>query len=473
MTSKIIVIGTAMRSATARSLPTCVPTSVPSAPPMRTVTDGVVEVGVGGEQRLGVRRRGLVVADDVGQDQSVAAVRERRPGACVAQYDVTPRSRVSAPKRCASASPVAVTAALSTVPVRACTRKIMSGSPPNFWSSSTFAWLEADDGSSNPPLSSRPNTPTPSTAQIPSATRATVNTSRARATMRNPSWKNIAISRRFESIAIVGAPQGVASDQKLDTAQNTTEADSMSDTLSNGQPGVTRRERRRLETIEDIKRVALEQLSHGGPHEISMRAIARDLGMTASAIGYYFPGRSALVEALILDGYNSLSAALRAALDGARRRDPARQWLIVSTAHRAWALEHAAQYLLLYGNEGSTAARRRQPALQQSMSRVVAVLFEIMHRAVEAGEVDTERLVADAPKSFRRQLAAWRRNNGTIDALPDGALIACMISYAQLHGAITLDLVGHLPPSLADRTTLFELEMAHTFRALGPGDIRG
>ena len=72
-----------------------------------------------------------------------------------------------------------------------------------------------------------------------------------------------------------------------------------------------RRDRRRQETIDDIPDTARNQLAGGGPARISMRAIARHLAMTASAVHYYFPSRQALLDALIADGFTSLAEALR------------------------------------------------------------------------------------------------------------------------------------------------------------------
>jgi AcrR family transcriptional regulator len=68
-----------------------------------------------------------------------------------------------------------------------------------------------------------------------------------------------------------------------------------------------RRDRRRQETIDDIKDTACHLLAGGGPSGISMRAIARHLAMTASAVHYYFPSRQALLDALIVDGFTSLA----------------------------------------------------------------------------------------------------------------------------------------------------------------------
>jgi AcrR family transcriptional regulator len=227
-----------------------------------------------------------------------------------------------------------------------------------------------------------------------------------------------------------------------------------------------RRDRRRQETIDDIKDTARSQLANAGPAGISMRAIARHLAMTASAVHYYFPSRQALLDALVVDGCTSLAEALRTTYKEAVPRPQDEQWLAVCRAHRAWALSHQAEYLLLYGHDGAGAVKRRNPQVDQAFSSVANVLFATMRRAVAANEIDTERIEAATPASLRRQFATWRDENDGLGDLPDGALAACMITYAQLHGAITLELLGQVPPALADHDALFDLEMVHACAAL-------
>jgi AcrR family transcriptional regulator len=231
------------------------------------------------------------------------------------------------------------------------------------------------------------------------------------------------------------------------------------------QPRLSRRDRRKQETTDDIKATARRQLAGGGPAGISLRGIARDLGMTASAVHYYFPSRQALLDALIVDGFSSLAGALRSTYDQAGELPPDERCLAVYRAHRAWALQHPSEYLLLYGHTGG-AAGSGHPQARQAMSEVVAVLFTMMRNAVANGDVDTERIEAATLAPLRGQLAAWRETTDGIGDLSDGALAACMISFAQLHGAITLELIGRVPPQLTDRSALFDLTMAHIAASL-------
>ena len=185
--------------------------------------------------------------------------------------------------------------------------------------------------------------------------------------------------------------------------------------------------------------------------------------MTAPAVHYYFPSRQALLDALIIDGFTSLAEALRTACEGSGPRLSGEQWLAVCRAHRAWALDHQAEYLLLYGDDDADAAKRRNPQVRNAFSHVVNALFSAIGETVAAGQIDSERIEAATPASLRRQLAIWRDENGISGGFPVGALAGFMIIYTQLHGAIILEVLGHVPPALADHDALFDLEMAHAY----------
>jgi AcrR family transcriptional regulator len=230
-------------------------------------------------------------------------------------------------------------------------------------------------------------------------------------------------------------------------------------------PRLTRRDRRRLETIGDIKTAALGQLARGGEARISMRAIARELDLTASAVHYYFPGRQVLVDALIVDGFGSLATAVRSAYEQSDGLSPDQRWLIVARAHRSWALRHPAQYMLIYGHAGG-AARRVNPQTARAMWDVVTVFFALMRGCARGGQLDLPRLDTEIPASLRPQFTTWRETAQGIDDLSDGALAACMLCYSRLHGAIALELAGHLPPQLSDPDALFDMQIIHTAHAL-------
>jgi AcrR family transcriptional regulator len=232
-------------------------------------------------------------------------------------------------------------------------------------------------------------------------------------------------------------------------------------------PSLSRRDRRRQETVSDIKAVAVRQLAADGPAGISMRAIARDLDMTAAAVHYYFASRQELIDALAVDGFTALAAALRSAYGQGAGLPPRERWLTVARACRAWALRNPAEYLLIYGHTGGT-ARVVNQRVAAAMSGVVGVLYASMRDCVAHGDIDVARIAGAASPALREQFAAWRAAAEGTGDLPDGALAACMLSYSRLHGAIVLELVGHIPPQLTERDALFDLQMEHTTDAFHP-----
>ena len=101
------------------------------------------------------------------------------------------------------------------------------------------------------------------------------------------------------------------------------------------------RERARIEVTAAIKDEARRQLAAEGAAKLSLRAVARELGMVSSALYRYFPSRDDLLTALIVDAYDAVGAAAETALAAPPDPDdhPAR-WTAVCSAVRAWALAH-------------------------------------------------------------------------------------------------------------------------------------
>src|SRR4051794_28037885 len=109
------------------------------------------------------------------------------------------------------------------------------------------------------------------------------------------------------------------------------------------------RARVRAEMTAEIKAAARRHLATDGAN-LSLRAIARDLGMVSSALYRYFASRDELLTALIIDAYNDLGeVAERADAAVTDRTDARSRWMTVAHALRGWALTNPAEYALLYG----------------------------------------------------------------------------------------------------------------------------
>jgi AcrR family transcriptional regulator len=160
---------------------------------------------------------------------------------------------------------------------------------------------------------------------------------------------------------------------------------------------LTRRSRLHRETTEQIKALAREQLRVEGAGGLSLRAIARQMGMASSAMYRYFPSREGLVTALCADAYDSLGEAIEV---GAARRRPdehAGRWWEISQSLRNWSLAHPSEFGLIFGAPvpGHRAdVRETGPG----SARFMVPWLTTFHAAVRAGvaEPDLTQGQADA-----------------------------------------------------------------------------
>src|ERR1700690_1393056 len=98
-----------------------------------------------------------------------------------------------------------------------------------------------------------------------------------------------------------------------------------------------------------IKETAWKQIAEFGAPTLSLRAIARELGITAPAIYNYFPSRDELVTALIIDAYTSFGDSQFEARDAIPAADLMGRMTAIGVAYRTWALAHPQRYQLIFG----------------------------------------------------------------------------------------------------------------------------
>src|ERR1700685_3333133 len=147
----------------------------------------------------------------------------------------------------------------------------------------------------------------------------------------------------------------------------------------------TARERARAELSREIKEGARRQLAATGADGVSLRAVARELGMASSALYRYFPSRDDLLTALIIDAYDAIGeAAEQAIADG----KPDESWgrargLVAVRAIRGWALAHPHEYALIYGSP--VPGYRAPEATIGPAARVPLAFARVLAAATTAG----------------------------------------------------------------------------------------
>src|SRR3984957_7950972 len=110
------------------------------------------------------------------------------------------------------------------------------------------------------------------------------------------------------------------------------------------------RDRIRAELTREILAAAHEELAAHGASGLSLRAVARRLEMVSSALYRYFPGRDALLTALIVDAYEAVGSAAAAADAARATHQPQARWLAVAEGVRRWGHEHPHEWALVYGS---------------------------------------------------------------------------------------------------------------------------
>jgi len=141
-----------------------------------------------------------------------------------------------------------------------------------------------------------------------------------------------------------------------------------------GRP-LTRRERLRTATLAEIKEIARRRLIEDGPARVSLRAVARDMGMTPAALYRYVPGVEALAEAILADVRGEAARALEEARDAADPGDPLAQLTTLGRALRTWVLSHSAEFALALGEYGRHPADPDRPGVDDRLVPAYRELF--------------------------------------------------------------------------------------------------
>jgi AcrR family transcriptional regulator len=113
----------------------------------------------------------------------------------------------------------------------------------------------------------------------------------------------------------------------------------------------TRRARQRRELLAEIEEEARRQLVAGGPTTVSLRAIARAVGLSPASLYTYVASLDDIFTMLLLSSYRSLAAATREAAESFADAPPVDRALAAVLAHRRWALEHPGEFNLIFSDQ--------------------------------------------------------------------------------------------------------------------------
>ncbi|WP_112245191.1 TetR/AcrR family transcriptional regulator [Kribbella monticola] len=218
----------------------------------------------------------------------------------------------------------------------------------------------------------------------------------------------------------------------------------------------TPRQRAHQQTMSDILRIAHQQLRTEGSAALSLRAIARELGLVSSAVYRYVPSRDELLTLLIEESYNAFGDAVEFAEARIRRGDLGRRWLTIGRAVRRWAVANPAEWALLYGSPvpGYHAPPERTTA---AGSRVPLLLLGLLADAGLEPSQDDPPMTA----ALRRELDRLRPS--LPGELKPEILARGLLAFSSLCGLVSLELFGQF----TNTVTQFPAHLDHQLIRLG------
>ena len=233
----------------------------------------------------------------------------------------------------------------------------------------------------------------------------------------------------------------------------------------------TARARARADLTGQIVETARRQLATDGAGGLSLRAVARDLGMVSSAVYRYVSGRDELLTLLIVEAYDALGAAAERAEAELPREDLRGRWFAVGRAVRQWAVGNPHEHALIFGSPVPGYAAPQTtigPA-----ARVPVLLIGLLVEAVVTGRYDP----AGAPPVDPAVQAAIAPVRGGIPAeLPDDLVVWGLIAWSHLIGAVSFELFGHFHNVIGDepgdREAFFDEQLRRLAALVGLSDAQ-
>jgi AcrR family transcriptional regulator len=205
---------------------------------------------------------------------------------------------------------------------------------------------------------------------------------------------------------------------------------------------------------ESIKETAWKQIAEFGASALSLRAIARELKITAPAIYNYFPDRDALVTALIIDAFTSFGDWQLAARDSVPEEDLPGRMTAIGLAYRDWAHTFPQRYQLIFGTpipgyEGPI--EKIFPSSARSLSALVSVVEGLRL----AGKLNVDSF-PNIKTEYKASFEMWKTCGVDADIL---SLSIAMLIWSRVHGIVSLEIQGNLPPFGPEGDALYRYEL--------------
>ena len=219
----------------------------------------------------------------------------------------------------------------------------------------------------------------------------------------------------------------------------------------------------------EILDMARQHVARDGAPGLSLRSIARDLGMAPSALYRYFGGRDALLTALILAAYASLATEAEWAAEAAaaaRNGSDAERFVAVPRAMRRWALAHPHEWALIFGTP--VPGYEAPEDTVEPYARVAAALLRPLGEAQAAGRLRGRDDEGDGrPVSVALRDAVAPVADELLPGVAVGTVVRAVGAWTAVVGAISLEVFGHWRNTILDPEQFFDATVRDAADALG------
>ena len=216
--------------------------------------------------------------------------------------------------------------------------------------------------------------------------------------------------------------------------------------------------------MREIQQAARKLLVSEGIAGVSLRAIAREMGMTAAALYRYFSNLESLLFSLCTDLYDECREYIERERDRAGDQ-PGDQLYAISRAFRAWSVAHPTEFNLMFSSpvpglkdpmkaEGANGAGFR---FAMAFGAVFGRLWSENPFPVPADSTIAPELAS--------QLSGFVEDAGL--GIPLGVAQLFLSCWIRIYGIVALEIYGHLHFALSDVQPMFEAELADVARMLG------
>jgi len=171
----------------------------------------------------------------------------------------------------------------------------------------------------------------------------------------------------------------------------------------------------------DLRRALVDAATRlveaGGAFQASLRAIAREAGVSAAAPYHHFADRDALLAAVATEGFDGLRDSMKKGAASASDEDPLDRLQAAGIAYVTYAVENPEIFRLMFS--GLLAERNRYAELETAASSAFVVLSELLQTD---GRVPTGTASQGGATPSWIALASWSTVHGLAFLLIDGML---------------------------------------------------